>query len=107
MRFPPPFLRLARLSVGLALLLGSAAITVARLAYFGDELPPFVLEKLPLPLEEVWTLALQVHVAAAAVCLPGCVLLASTMVLRRAPRFHRWLGRVTIALLSLALVPSG
>jgi hypothetical protein len=90
-----------------ALGLGSVAITTASLVYFGEDLAPFVLEKLPLPLEDVWMLALKVHVAAAAFCLPGCLILYSKTVLRRWPRLHRWLGRVTATLLLFALVPSG
>jgi len=91
----------------LALALGSAAITAGSLVYFDEDLAPFVLEKLPLPLEDVWMLALRVHVVAAAVCLPGCILLFSTTLVRRAPRLHRWVGRVTATLVLLALVPSG
>jgi hypothetical protein len=96
-----------RAVTGLALALGSGFITISSLVYFDDDLAPFVLEKLPLPLEDVWMLALKVHVVAAAFCLPACLLLVSTTVLRRAPRLHRWLGRVTAAALLLALVPSG
>jgi hypothetical protein len=51
--------------------------------------------------------ALQVHVVAAAICLPGCILLSLSVVIRRTPVFHRWLGRITAALVLLALVPSG
>lgn len=93
----------------LALALGSAAITWSSLVYFGDDLAPFVLEKLEqaLPHEDLWTLALKVHVVAAAFSLPGCLLLSSLLVLKRAPRFHRWLGRVTGTVILFALVPSG
>src|SRR5262245_2503901 len=86
---------------------GSAAITAGSLAYFGEDLAPFVLEKLPLPLEDVWMLALRVHVVAAAISLPGCLLLSLGVVIRRLPRFHRWLGRVVGAVVLLALVPAG
>jgi hypothetical protein len=99
--------KVVRVLVLVALAAGSATITTASLVYFGDELAPFVLEKLPLPLEDVWMLALQVHVVAAAICLPGCLLLSLAVVLRRAPRFHRWLGRITGAIVLFALVPSG
>jgi 4-amino-4-deoxy-L-arabinose transferase-like glycosyltransferase len=51
-------------------------------------------------------LALQMHVVAASVCLPGCLLLSLGPVVRRR-RLHRWLGRVTAAAVLLALVPSG
>lgn len=95
-----------RVLVLVALAAGSAAITAASLAYFGEDLAPFVVEKLPLPLEDVWMLALRIHVVAAAVCLPGCILLSLGIVIRR-PRLHRWLGRVTGAAVLLALVPSG
>jgi hypothetical protein len=96
-----------RALVLVALAAGSAAITSASLVYFDEDLAPFVLEKLPLPLEDVWMLALRVHVVAAAICLPGCLLLSLGIVLRRARRFHRWVGRVTGAVVLLALVPSG
>jgi hypothetical protein len=91
----------------LALAMGSAAITWASVVYFGEDLAPFFLEKLPLPFEDVWMFALRLHVVAAAVCLPGCLLLSSAVVLRRAPRLHRWLGRVVGTLVLGALVPSG
>src|SRR5262245_23056702 len=46
-----------------ALALGSAAITYSSLVYFDDtEISPFMLEKLPLPNEELWLSALKVHV---------------------------------------------
>ncbi len=106
MRVPSRLLRPLRVLVLIALAAGSAAITASSLAYFGDDLAPFVLEKLPLPLEDLWMLALRTHVVAAAVCLPGCVLLSLGIVVRR-PRLHRWLGRVTAAAVLLALVPSG
>jgi hypothetical protein len=93
--------------VVLALALGSAAITAASAVYFGDDLSPFQLEKLPLPDEDLWLFALRAHVVAAAICLPGCLLLTSATLLRRAPRVHRWLGRATATLVLLALVPSG
>lgn len=96
-----------RVLVLVALAAGSATITNASLAYFGEDLAPFVLEKLPLPLEDVWMQALQVHVIAAAICLPGCLLLSLGIVIRRAPRLHRWLGRVVGTVVLLALVPSG
>jgi hypothetical protein len=89
------------------LALGSAFITFGSLDYFGADLPAFVVEKLPLPWEQVWLGALRVHVVAAAFVLPGCLALTSKTVLARAPRFHRWAGRVTAAVVLLALVPSG
>jgi len=94
----------------LLLILGSAAITASSLAYFNaDEYAPFVMEKLelPLPNEARYILALQVHVIAAAFALPACLLLLSRTLMRRAPRAHRWLGRVTGSVAVLALVPSG
>lgn len=102
-RLPKPL----RAAVLVALAAGSAVITTASLEYFGEELAPFILEKLPLPLEDVWIRALQLHVVAAAICLPACLLLSLSVVIRRTPRFHRWLGRVTGVLVLLALVPSG
>lgn len=87
---------------------GSAAITVASLAYFNpDEVAPFVVEKLPLPWEDVWLGALKIHVVAASLALPSCLLLTTNFLLKKAPRFHRWLGRITGANVLLALVPSG
>jgi hypothetical protein len=107
MRVPPRLLTVLRAALVVGLGLGSAAITLASAVYFGEDLAPFVLEKLPLPLEDVWMWVLKVHVVAAAVCLPGCLLLSSATVVRRLPRLHRWLGRTTATLVLLALVPSG
>src|SRR4051812_18066251 len=90
-----------------ALALGSAAITLGSLAYFRADRPAFVIEKLPLPLEHVWLGALQLHVVAAALALPGCLVLLSKRVLQRAPRFHRCAGRTTAAVILVALVPTG
>jgi hypothetical protein len=90
------------------LLLGACAIAASSLVYFRkDEIPPFVIEKLPLPLEGVWLVALKVHVLAASFCLPACLLLTWKGLLRRAPRAHRWVGRVTGTAVLFALVPSG
>jgi uncharacterized membrane protein len=92
----------------IALAAGAAMIANSSLVYFGgDELAPFVMEKLPLPLEDVWMRALQVHVVTACFCLPACLLLSLRVVIKRTPRFHRWLGRVTGVVVLFALVPSG
>jgi hypothetical protein len=99
---------LSRPVLVLALLAGSLAISRSSLVYFnGDEYAPFVLEKLPLANEERFLFALQVHVVAAALALPACLLLTSVTVLRRYPQVHRWLGRVTGVAVLFALVPSG
>ena len=100
-------MRLVRTAWLSALALGSLAITRASLDYFGAGLPAFVIEKLPLPWEHAWLGALKIHVAAAALALPGCLLLLSRTMLRRAPRVHRYAGRVTAFVVVLALVPSG
>lgn len=103
-------MRFLRPLVVLVLAVGSAAITAASLVYFdADEYAPFVMEKLelPLPSEARYIMALQLHVLAAAFALPACLLLLSRTLMRRAPRVHRWLGRVTGGVTILALVPSG
>ena len=98
----------ARLLLLFGLLLGGCAIAAGSLVYFqGGDLPPFVVEKLPLPLEGVWLGALKVHVAAASFCLPACLLLQWKGLLRRAARVHRWVGRTTGAAVLFALAPSG
>jgi hypothetical protein len=89
---------------------GTALIGAGSLIYFdafaGDELAPFVIEHLPLPMEEVWTAALKVHVVAALFSLPACLLL-SLKVMLRFPRVHRWLGRVVGGVVLVALAPTG
>ncbi|MDX2091800.1 MAG: DUF2306 domain-containing protein [Kofleriaceae bacterium] len=105
-----PGRRVARLFVWLGLALGSLVITRGSLAYFDDEeYAPFMLEKLefPLPDEAQYEWVLKLHVVAAAFALPACLLLLLRVVQRRAPRVHRWVGRVNGAVTLLALVPSG
>jgi hypothetical protein len=91
------------------MLAGSALITWTSLGYFdSEELPPFVIEKLQqsLRFEALWMAALRVHVAAAVVTFPVCLLLM-TRPLQRRPVWHRWIGRLTGTLVLFALVPSG
>lgn len=89
------------------LLVGWAFIAAASLDYFAvDVVADFVLEKLPVRFEALWLRSLEVHVASALVSFPLCVALA-TRFLRRRPRVHRWLGRVTGVLVVALLVPSG
>jgi Predicted membrane protein (DUF2306) len=88
--------------------IGAAVIAHASVVYFDDEeLPPFVIEKLPLPLEDLWFLALRIHVVVALFSLPACLLLMSRRVQRGRPRVHRYLGRITGVVVLLGLVPSG
>jgi hypothetical protein len=89
------------LGVG-ALIIGWAS----RVYFASDELAPFVIEKLPLPHEDLWMAALKVHVVAASFALPACLLLSLKRMLRF-PRVHRWLGRGTGVIVLAALVPSG
>jgi uncharacterized membrane protein YozB (DUF420 family) len=86
---------------------GSALITAASVGYFDSEtLPPFVIEKLPVRFEELWLASLTTHVASALLSFPLCLILM-TRALQRRPAWHRWLGRLTGAVVLLALVPSG
>lgn len=71
------------------------------------EAHPFFLEKLPLARPRLWLGALYVHVPSALIALPACLILLGKRVRTRWPRFHRWLGRVTGALILFAVVPSG
>jgi uncharacterized membrane protein len=89
------------------MLVGSAFITASSLAYFDFEtLPAFVIEKLPVRFESLWLASLRVHVAAASLALPLCLLLMTRWLQRRLV-LHRWLGRFSGALVLFALVPSG
>jgi hypothetical protein len=91
------------------MLAGSALITWTSLGYFDFEnLPPFVIEKLQqgLRFESLWMVAIRAHVASALVTFPACLLLTTRMLQRRAA-LHRWLGRMTGALVLFVLVPSG
>jgi hypothetical protein len=97
-----------RLGWFVLLLVGSAVITAGSAVYWNSELlPPFVVEKLPLAREALYLLALKLHVATAALALPGCLALTSKRVLRRWPRLHRWLGRFVGGVVLLGLLPSG
>lgn len=103
-----PFLRqLPRRALLLVMLLGAARITAASLAYFDfDTLPEFVIEKLPVRFEWLWLTSLRVHVAAALLGFPLCIVLMTRMLQRR-PALHRWLGRLAGVVVLFALVPSG
>lgn len=91
----------------LLMLAGSALITASSLAYFDFEtLPPFAVEKLPVRFETLWLTSLRIHVAAALVTLPLCLVLM-TRFLQRRRNWHRWLGRFTGIAVLLALVPTG
>ncbi len=92
----------------LGMWLGSIAITLSSLVYFiPGERAAFIIEKLPLAAEGLFVLVLRLHVIAAALCLPGCLLLTSKTVLRRWPGLHRWGGRVVGSLVIFVLVPTG
>jgi uncharacterized membrane protein len=104
----PRFLaHLPRRSFLVVMLVGSALITASSLAYFDfDTLPAFVIEKLPVRFEALWLASLRIHVAAASLALPLCLVL-TTRSLQRRLALHRWLGRVGGVVVLLALVPSG
>lgn len=107
-----PFLRrqlreLPRRSFLLVMLAGAVAITLASLVYFDfEQVPEFVIEKLPLRFERLWLVSLRIHVAAALVGFPLCIALM-TRTLQRRPAWHRWIGRVAGIVVLFALVPSG
>src|SRR4030095_13030253 len=100
--------RIAQTCLWLVLWLGSLAITVSSVVYFHfDERAPFVIEKLPLPAEDLYLFVLRLHVIAAALALPGCLILSSKIILTRFSKFHRWCGRLVGSLIMGALTPSG
>lgn len=68
---------------------------------------PFILEKLPLSHPDVFRAALYVHVPSALLALPACLVLSLPGLRHRFPRAHRWLGRISGALVVLAVTPSG
>ena len=90
-----------------AMLAGSALITAYSLGYFDFEtLPPFVIERMPEGFAALWLASLRVHVAAALLSFPLCLVL-TTRALQRRAAWHRWLGRMSGVLVLFALVPSG
>jgi uncharacterized membrane protein YozB (DUF420 family) len=87
---------------------GAVAIVIACWDYVAQgPLHPFIADKGALPWRRAWLAALAVHIVAAVVSLPACLLLLSRGLLRRAPRLHRWAGRVVGVVVLVALVPSG
>lgn len=86
---------------------GSAFITWMSVPYFDfGTLPAFVIEKLPLRFEALWLASLRVHVAAAVLGFPLCLVLM-TRTLQRRKTWHRWLGRAAGIVVLFVLVPSG
>ena len=87
---------------------GAAMMVAASASYLElGEAHPFFLEKLPLARPSLWLAALYVHVPSALLALPACLVLLIKRVRTRAPRLHRWLGRVTGVLVLAGVVPSG
>ncbi|MEO8878637.1 MAG: DUF2306 domain-containing protein [Polyangiaceae bacterium] len=77
------------------------------LAYFDfSQVPAFMLEKMPLRFESLWLVSLRIHVTAALISLPLCIVLMTRSIQRR-PKLHRILGRIAGMTLLLALVPTG
>ena len=103
----PRVRRLPWLLFLLAMFAGSALITANSLVYFDfGAVAPFVVERLPERFASLWLASLRVHVAAALVSLPLCLMLTFRWLQRR-PVWHRWIGRVVGVIVLVALVPSG
>lgn len=99
---------LARVAFYALMSVGVALMTMASMSYMDlQDAHPFFLEKLPLARPDWWLFALYVHVPSALFALPACLLLLVRSVQARAPRFHRWLGRLTGLVILFAAVPSG
>jgi hypothetical protein len=89
------------------MLVGSALITAYSLGYFDFEtLPAFVIERMPERFATLWLACLRVHVAAALLSFPLCLVL-TTRALQKRVAWHRALGRMSGVLVLFALVPSG
>lgn len=100
--------RAAQTLMVLILALGSLTITYASTLYFlPQQRPEFLIEKLPLSHEALYLWVLRVHVLAAAIALPGCLILISSSILKRWPRFHRWCGRLVGLDVLGAMAPTG
>jgi uncharacterized membrane protein len=99
---------LARFAFHVAMWAGVWLMWSASASYWElGEAHPFFLEKLPLAHPKLWLIATYVHVPSALIALPACLLLLVARVRTHFPAFHRWLGRVTGALVLCAVVPSG
>jgi uncharacterized membrane protein len=89
------------------MVVGWAFIVSSSLAYFDfSQIPAFMLEKMPLRFEHLWLVSLRVHVAAALVSLPLCIVLM-TRIIQRRRALHRILGRIAGMTLLFGLVPTG
>jgi uncharacterized membrane protein len=99
--------QLPRRSFLLFMAAGWVFILLASVTYFHfGTIPGFMRERLPLRFPSFYLVSLRVHVAAALVSLPLCIVLM-TRFLQRRPKAHRWLGRIAGMTLLLALVPTG
>jgi uncharacterized membrane protein len=89
------------------MLAGWVFIFASSLAYFDfSAIPEFMFEKLPLRHETLWLYSLRVHVTAALISLPLCIVLM-TRTLQKRPAIHRVLGRIAGMTLLFGLVPTG
>lgn len=91
-----------------AMVAGVGFIALASADYLSEgALHPFVREKRALGRTAWWQASLAVHVVAALVAFPSCLLLSSRWFLRATPRGHRLLGRVVGVVVLFLLLPSG
>lgn len=99
---------LARWTFRAAMAIGVFMLFSASVSYLElGRAHPFFLEKLPLRNPSLWWVALAVHVPSALFALPACLILLGPRLRARAPRVHRWLGRVTGVVVLAGVVPSG
>lgn len=79
----------------------------SRFYFLSDAIHAFLLERIDLASEDWWRLTLMTHVAGGIICLSSSLLQYSRLLLKRAPSFHRNLGRIYALSIIMAVFPTG
>ena len=88
--------------------MGTASIIWNSLDYFlPNTMHSFLFERMELTTEDWWRYTLYTHVIGGLVCLTSSLLQYSKILLRRAPRIHKYLGHIYALSIITMVFPTG
>lgn len=103
-----PTRRIEMMTFYFVLFVGTALILWESAPYFlPGQIHGFLLERPLLTIESWWKYSLLTHVAGGLICLVSSLLQYSKILLTRAPRIHRYLGRIYALSIITVVFPTG